>query len=177
MKFITRKGTKTFEGLTEIRQRIEECRDRAKAVALELGFEKYSAKRLSTGINGLYSPTNPGDGYKKLQWGWWLPKVRNKEACAKIAALPVLDYADLNKIVGFDGPQFTAAGGGIAVVNCPCIIWGDDFHLIEYEDGVTATPNSDMEELLTSEFLNYRAEIVAKAEAANTDGGDNAQGT
>lgn len=157
MYFRIPKGTETFNKLQALHQLIEKARASARKLVKTFGGTgEYCGEQQSIGggIAGVEFKEKPegwkmvGEKYQKL----FMPKADQKELWKKIKALPVIEYDELNKIVGFDGPQTAIDSRGIAWINSVGMVWGTQYMLMEVAKGCKFKPNKDMTEIVESEY-------------------------
>lgn len=153
MKYIISKGTETFNKLTALHQRMQDCEEAAYQLQKELGGTSRMVYRtVAGGMHGVALPGKPegwryatNDNYD----GFFYPKKikANKELIERIKNLPVVEHKDVNEVVGF---EFQSSG--LKWFNRPAVAWGKEYCLIEVDDECYFTPNKDMVEILGSEY-------------------------
>lgn len=109
MKYKVLKGTDLFKKLDALRQRMTDCNNAAFDLVKEIGYKKMRGKNmvLAGGISTIEIPGGQPNGWRKNHWGLkdeYYPKKNkaNKELLARIEALPVVEYEELNEILKFD---------------------------------------------------------------------------
>jgi alpha-acetolactate decarboxylase len=161
MKFKVLEGTETFEKFRLFFEESKRVGKESFELSKSLGFESCLASRnISGGISAFISETKP-EGYKQVYKkhgnNYWFPKStkENKKLIEKINSLPVITEEEYNSIIGFEtefvdmyfcrryGLHFSEKG------NCYLINTG---RVKDYK------PNSDMIEILESEYNNLKSE-------------------
>lgn len=156
MKFKVVKGTKTFNKLSELKNKVVFVNQEAENLVKTLGGKRYCKHQhvLAGGIAAIEFDSKPddykimGEKYQNLYY----PKVSNKKDCKLIQELPTLDYKELNSLVNFNGPQTIPNDHGFGWVSTVGIIWGEDEILIEVPSGCKYTPPEDLIEIVESEY-------------------------
>jgi hypothetical protein len=166
MKYKVEKGTKLFEKLDALGDRMMEVNKAAFTLVKEMGFKEFHTAGtgfvFAGGISAVRSKTKP-EGYVYAfgpsEREAFFPKKNkaNKELLAKIEALPIIKADELNTLVNFDPfadtPAVTRTGGRNISFH-PGISWGKEYILIEvshhYEESYK--PAKDMIEITTSEY-------------------------
>jgi hypothetical protein len=169
MYYKINKSTKTFKELMKLSDRIDQVRKEAKKLVKTFkGTGEYckATHVLAGGIGAVEFKEKPegwthrGEKYQNL----YMPKMdRNSKALwEKIHALPVVEYDELNKIVGFEGNQVVSSPGGLGWVNTVGIKWGGNFILMEIAKGAKFKANKDMKEIVYTEFEKLSSKIKEK---------------
>lgn len=163
------KSTKTFKELMKLAQRIEEVRNAAKKLVKKFKGTGEFCKATNTLAGGIGAVefkekpkgwTSRGEKYRNLYMPLSNPK--NKKLWAEINALPVVEYEELNKIVGFEGNQVISSNGGLAWVSTVGIKWGKNHILMEVARGAKFKANKDMEEIVESQYEKLSAKMKEK---------------
>lgn len=165
MKFKVSKGTETFKKLQQLMSKIEDVDAQAKKVVKKLGGKEYaSAQRsLAGGIAAIQFDEKP-EGYKMVGEKWqrlYYPKATNKKDLNLISDLPTIEYAELNDIVGFKGPQTTSHSLGLAWVSSVGLAMGKTVAVIEVAEGCKYSPPKDILEIKDSEYQRIKKKIEA----------------
>lgn len=169
MKYKILKGSKTFEELNSLHQRMTECNLAATALAKELGGTDkilFGGRRIAGGLEGIWFETKP-EFWKLTHRDWhnfFCPKIckQTEDVRERINALPEVKYEDLNKIVGF---KYQVVN--LTWHNIPGVVWGDDLCLLNVDSNCEFTPNGDMVEILDSEYKQIEKELVAAHKKEN----------
>lgn len=166
MKFKINKGTELFEKFQQLKQDINEVDQKATELVKSIGHSNHcrAPHYLAGGIGAIEIK---GMSLKDRK-GWvrvtkqdinlWMPRnnKENAELIGKIKALPKLDYAALNDLIGFKA----GATNSLGWATHPGVIWRDEYILIEMTDGQIYEPCEGMEEILTSEYQRLKNSIV-----------------
>lgn len=169
MKFKILKGTETFEKLTALYKRMLKA-DRARNPILdELGSKRFAPVRgLAGGILAVEFGKPPA-GWKRIGKPWqnlYEPTVKNKEMIAKLKALPVLKYDELNAIVGFkEVDHMDDEAGTWTRIRCPGVRWKKEVILMDTGRAKYTPPNADIIEILESEYVRLSEEKRKKETA------------
>lgn len=161
MKYKILKGTDTFKHLENLMDRRKDCNEAATALLIELGGSG-DHKRLTNlntiggGIAGIELGEKP-EGWKKINGyhGFYFPlsNKKNQALLQRIADLPVVTQDELNEVLGFK-EQWQ----GLTMYRQPGLFERNEFFLMEISDKCDFTPNSDMIEILSSEFKTLKEE-------------------
>ena len=151
MHFKAIKGTKSWDRLNSIWNKMEKCNRAAADLVEELGFVEFGIAHnvIAGGISCIYSETKPkgwktvGNKYDNLIY----PKVNNKSVLDKIEKLPTISIDEYNETIGFK-QQFKGLTHHKSFGSTRC---GDMF-LIHISDKADFTPPDDLIEILTSEY-------------------------
>lgn len=159
MKFKINKGTNTFTALIDIHKKIVKSEKAARRLTKELGGINHATagRDYAGGIDAIKFDEKPdgwkqvGDSFQKLYY----PKSNkaNGHIHKKICDLPIVTFDEVNKVVGFNGPQTVSNDRGLAWVKTVGLYWYPTYILMEISEGAKFTPNKDMVELTVSEFL------------------------
>lgn len=163
-------GTKTFDNLMVLFERIQQARKQARDLSKELGGTGnycHNRNKLAGGISAIEFTKNPGKSWKKViitSPSLFIPKLDHygKKIWEKINQLVTIEYDDLNSIVGFNGPQTIGDDRGLVWVSTVIILWGKPFILMEVIRGCEFTPNDDMTEIIESEYDELSAKLKEK---------------
>lgn len=156
MKFKIVKGNPLYDSFMELKKRTMEVNKAANDFAKKVGG-KASCRSQNVaygGISAIEFDAKPegwrmvGDKYRHL----FFPKATNKELLKEIAALPKIQYDEINNIVGFDAPQTVTSNQGILWVNCVGISYGKDYILLNVTSGAKYNPPKHVIEILESEY-------------------------
>jgi DNA-directed RNA polymerase subunit N (RpoN/RPB10) len=168
MKFKISKGTETFNKLVELKEKVITVNEAARAVVNELGASKYCHRshHLAGGISALVFDKKP-EGYKEVgekYQNFFYPKVANKAALEKIESLTLVEFDDLNKIVGFKAPQTVSSERGIMWISTVGLTWAEhgipeEDMVMDIENGCKYTPPADVVEILESEYEKLRTKL------------------
>lgn len=161
MKFKILKGTKTFHKLKDLKAKMQKCNIQAADLSKELGGSTdgtYLGKGydcISGGLSGIKMETKP-NGWKnasKKYEGFYIPKINkaNQELLDRIEALETVKYEDLNAVVGFE-----MQARGMRWFNCPGVHWTKEYVLLDVQNECEFNPNSDMIEILESEYMKLK---------------------
>ena len=172
MKYIVRKGTNTFDRLTEIGERVKAIQTLNRVIVDELDGNYYiscSGGLIAGPLEGIELKQKP-EGWKQVYanvaQNMFFPKSvkQNKELLTRIATIPVVKRSEVNEIVGFKNQIV-----GRRYIQTIGLIWGQDFHLVGIDDEVDYTPLADMDEILTSEYKRLKDELNANVEEEVSD--------
>jgi hypothetical protein len=144
-------GTKTFESLKLIWDKMNKCNKEALSLVESLGFTKYGSalSKAAGGISCVESEEKP-EGYKQVGKSYqnlYYPKANNKKILKKFNALPIVTLNEYNDTIGFK-EQFVSLSHHRAFGS----IQKDTMFLVEINDNCDYTPKGDMIELLSSEY-------------------------
>jgi hypothetical protein len=156
MKFRVNKGTPLFDKLILLQEKMWDCNNAAYDLVKKMGYKRMRGRGmvLAGGISTIEILGGKPEGWRDNTYGVsneYFPKKnkQNKEILAKIKALPVVEYRELNDLVNFD--MHDTKSNRISFH--PEIIWGDDAILIgissQYEN---YKPVKGMVEILESEY-------------------------
>lgn len=155
-----KKGTDTFNKLSELDSKINKARDKAKEVTKQLGaIKSYNTNwgpYLAGSIEALEFEEEPDTTkFRKVGKSWqrlWYPKSSNKAAFKLLHTLTPVKDNELNDIVGFGGLQMV----GNAIYERVGVEFRKEYHLIEVGKGCKFNLNDDMEEITESEYLKLK---------------------
>ncbi len=156
MYFKVLHGTDTEVKLRELKVRIDKCDDAALALAKELGGDQIGTSNHSDCLAGEIEAIHFKEAPPKELWRkvgesyqmFFMPKVKNKSALGKIAALDKVRDSELNDLVGFPkGLQVV----GLSIIRRVGVSFGKTI-LIESSAGIKMKPPADMVEILESEY-------------------------
>ncbi len=165
MKFKVLKGTETFSKLDALKDKVISVRMAAIKAVESLGSTRHCkrASVLAGGVAALHFEEKP-EGYKIIdaQRKLYFPKASKKKDYEMLWNLPTVTYSELNDIIGFKGGQVVERDDKSYWISTVGWNWGKEEMLIETESGCKYTPNSDMIEILESEW--YALEEKHKSE-------------
>lgn len=169
MKFKVLKGTELFNQLTAINKRMYAAKDAADKLTASLPFKVVDTAtrgyNLAGGIDAFHCPDGCPEGWKVVGESWqnlYYPKVKgNKDLLAKISALPLIKYDDINELINFR-PQGYTTPAGLAWAKGPGIVWAKTYVLIETSEGLPYKPVPDMIEITVSEFDKLKKKVTDK---------------
>ncbi len=156
------KGTDTFQKLSALWEKITAAHDAAKEIVEELGVKYYAraSHALAGGISAIQFFEKP-EGWVKVgrkNQSAYMPNAkRNKEIYDRIHALPVVHHKEMNDITGYQTQTYTK-GDGIVFSHTNGLFYSKDCFLIEVDNEAKFTPNQDMVEIVTSEFMKLKNE-------------------
>jgi hypothetical protein len=163
--FLIKKGSRTYERLIELFKKMDGADKAALALAKRLGGKKIASangRRLAGGFDGVQFDNKP-EGWKivgKPYQNLFMPKADQKAIWRQIGHLPVVEFDELNKIVGFQGNQVVSSDGGLVWVHTVGIHKGTNYFLMEVIKGTKyKPPTSDIVEILASEFEELHNQI------------------
>ncbi len=156
MFFIVRTPSPLFQKLQEINKKMRSANKSALDLAKTVGCKQIRREnfQLAGGISSFYFKEKP-DGFAytrtKKHPNDFFPKkiIANKELLKKISELPLVEYQELNDLVGFDERKHSPAGRWMF---CPNISWHKDFVLLDFKSAEKYKPIVGMKEILYSEF-------------------------
>lgn len=160
MKFKVKKGSETHKKLIALQKRITDVNKQANKFIESIGAKEYCRNQHHAygGVGAIKFNEKPegwrkeGAPYQRL----YMPKSAQKELWSKINALPVIEYDEINKIVGFHAPQTVECTGGLAWIKCIGIHWGRNDILLETVEGSQYKPPKDIVEILESEYVKLK---------------------
>lgn len=168
MKYKIVKGTKLFNQLTALNERIKLVDKMAKDLATSLGGTEVATKgnNLAGGIDGIAFKDHPGkDGWMKVGNTWqnlYYPKAVNRQIRKQIAELPTIEYKELNDMVGFQGNQVVSESKGLAWVKSVGVFFHKEVILMETVEGSKYRPVPGVKEILGSEYDKLMKKIKPK---------------
>jgi len=160
------KGTKTFNALIQLMDKIKTCNKLAEDLAIELGGKNTAStgRYLAGGIEAVEFDSNsmPDKAiWKSVGYKWqnlYKPKSSQKAIWDKIIALPTMNVDELNNIINFES-QFISSDRGMADVKRPAVIICKKYILMELPNECKYKPNEDIIEILNSEYVNLLNKI------------------
>jgi hypothetical protein len=162
MKFKVLEGTQTFDNFKTFFENSKRVNKQALDLAYKLGFEEFvTAREVSGGISAFVSKEKR-DGYKQVYKkhgnNFWFPKStkENKELINEINNLPVITIDEFNSIIGFE-PEFI----GDKFIRRYSLSFSEIGNCYMVDTGIAKDykPNSDMIEILESEYNKLREEL------------------
>jgi hypothetical protein len=161
MKFKILSGNATYIALEALKQKCIAANKASLALATEFGGDKCMMAShlqiMAGGLSGIHFLVKPANW--KIAWDKkndvFIPSKKNKEALAKIDALPLIWAEELNKIVGFKEQDIkNDTGRGFIWVTRPNLQWSNpQFFLLSMHEEAKYTPkNSHIIEITTSEY-------------------------
>ena len=164
MKYKIAPGTETFKRLHELLQRIDAIKLQSQTLCEELGAKgvySYNSE-LAGHIAGFTfdkKPENWRPADKNGSFLYYPKAVKNTQPIRdKIAAIPRIEFKELNQIVGFT-PFSYPDGSGIRIIKHIGYVMMSEYCLVDvHSETPNYTPNADMVEILESEFFRLKME-------------------
>lgn len=156
MKYQIKKGCELFDKLTELNERMLLVHKTAQEYATSLGGGKVATtgRYLSGGIDAIEFEKKP-EGWRHVGRDYQMlfyPKTSLKKVIEEIRKLPIIEFDELNALVGFSAPQTVSNANGLTWVKSVSMYWHKNFILMETVDGTTYNPIENVVEILGSEF-------------------------
>jgi hypothetical protein len=163
MKYKILKGTELYKKLMELKAKMVQANKAANKVATGLGCKQWLGGEHGTiagGLTGFEFEKQP-DGWRKAWPGdyrnMYYPKNQksNKEILDTIKALPVVTFAELNNVLGFEQhsvPFADGVGSRKRWLFHPGFQFLKDMVLVVVDEQAEYTPLPDMIEITVSEF-------------------------
>ena len=156
MKFQVSKGTATFAALSAVMDKIAACNKQARELSEAHGADAYASgsRYVGGGIAALCYKQKP-EGFKLLQYpNYYYPKAlkANRPLLDALAALPKVENAELNEVVGFKNQTVCKDGGMFFCTHYGVKVYPEHF-LLAMTEGVEFEAGPDLVELLESQYL------------------------
>lgn len=162
--YLIQNGSKLFDALTEINNKIKASREANRKLVEELGGIDFRTRH----SNGLFSIaaiefkeppdkafwTSVGSKYESL----YMPKVKNKEVLKKISDIVLVQREEINEHIKYKS-QIIMAGLGFTDVRMPNISFGAEYILFEIPDGCVYEPVEGAEEILGTVYKQLKDKL------------------
>lgn len=149
MKYEISRKSSTYKKLIELKELAAVCIKEANDLSASLGGTiccRASGKAWG-GISGIQFETPPA-GWNSVgpkNKNYYFPKARKRAVLKQIEALPTLDFAAANEIVGFEA-QTVSTPSGLVRYGGVGLLWRDDkeYILLDIPDGAKFKPSTDI---------------------------------